>query len=823
MRRALLPTVAFLLLLPAACRTHAPVETRAVPAPAAPAAPDTPSVAAAASAASGEARETTLAARLARLCDALEAQRVEMHVPGMALAVVQDDEIVLARGFGLADLAEGRPATADTVFAAGSTTKAFTAALAATLVDEGRLAWDAPITRYLPYFTLELETDEADAELTLADLLSHRSGFTRMSLAWASGEVPREEVLRTAARAEPWAAFRAGFHYNNVMFLAAGEALGVAAGTTWDELLRERILGPLEMTSTTLSIDAAQRDPRLAQGYVWDAERARFDPVPMRRLDGIAPAGAINSTANDMAQWVRLMLARGERDGRRIVAPERFAELWSPHVTVAGPVTYGLGWFLREWDGRELVEHGGNIDGFSAQVGLLPEEGVGFVLLCNVSSTPLQQLSLDMVWEHLVGVPPSAAGGDAAEVDYAPYLGRYQATFGAQQDALLTVQVNANGALALDVPGQMVYALKAPDAEGRWSFALTDTIAVSFHEVEDGRANVLVLHQGGLDVEAPREGWRYPVEVPLAELERYLGRYAVPGEDEQLEVVVRNNHLAVDVPGQLAIELHPPGADGVRVARIADRIRATFHEEDGRVTAMTFEDGDRRFECPRLEPEELLPDAEALHALRRSVERAARLAELGPIRVRARVRAAQSGVQGTLTQLVDGPERARTEMDFGRFGGMTSVLNAEGAFEENTLAPPRALSSAAQAQARHDHPFALWGDWRTAFPGERIVRRGAVDGRETLEVHLRDGDLPVAILDVDAATGDVLRWREPQLVPELGELPTTTRFADFREVAGLRVPYRFVISNEATGRMVVEVETFEVGVDVPEGAFRSPR
>jgi CubicO group peptidase (beta-lactamase class C family) len=188
--------------------------------------------------------EPTLEQRLEKLTEDLERARVDAHVPGLSIAVVKDGEVILARGLGLADVEGERAAEAATIYAIGSTTKAFTATLIGTLVDEGTLGWDDPVTRFLPWFDLQVKSDDPEATCTLRDLLSHRHGFTRMGLLWSSGDVPRETILRTAAKAEPFSAFRKEFHYCNVAFLAAGVAAGEAAGSTWDELMVERLIEP---------------------------------------------------------------------------------------------------------------------------------------------------------------------------------------------------------------------------------------------------------------------------------------------------------------------------------------------------------------------------------------------------------------------------------------------------------------------------------------------------------------------------------------------------------------------------------------------------
>ena len=197
--------------------------------------------------------EPTLEERLARLTEELEIQRQELHIPGMAMAVVQGDELIYSHGFGSADLESSRAVTPETLFAIGSSTKAFTASLIGMLVDEGKMSWDDPVTKFLPYFELKIDTDDAEAMVTIRDLLSHRTGFTRMGMLWAGGAVSREEILRTATLAEPWSPFRDKFYYNNVAFLAAGMASSVAAGSSWDDLQAERLLTPLAMKSSSSS------------------------------------------------------------------------------------------------------------------------------------------------------------------------------------------------------------------------------------------------------------------------------------------------------------------------------------------------------------------------------------------------------------------------------------------------------------------------------------------------------------------------------------------------------------------------------------------
>ncbi|MBU0755712.1 MAG: serine hydrolase, partial [Planctomycetes bacterium] len=458
--------------------------------------------------------------RFDRLAAQLEEKRIELHIPGMALAVVRDDEVVLARGFGMADLENAVPVTAGTLFAVGSTTKAFTATLIGMLADEGLMDWDDPVTRYLPGFKLPVDSEDKNAQVVIRDLLSHRTGFTRMTMLFANGAVPGDEILNTATNAKPWSPFRRNFHYNNVMFLAAGTAAARAAGKDWSALIAERILEPLGMDETQTDMAALMTDPRLSKGYEWDEALGDYKIVPHRPLGNIAPAGAINSTALDMARWVRFLLNHGVVDGKRLISRKNLEETWKEQIRISGDAGYGLGWIAHSWNGLSVLSHGGNIDGFAAEVALLPDADLGFVLLMNVTASLMQQISVNMVWEALLGEVEETE----ESLDYSPYLGNYIANFGQFVDREYEVIVK-DGRLAVDVPNQRIYKLKNPDEQGRWFFALTDQIAVSFVRNEEGEVVAMKQYQSGMELELPRAGVEIPPEVPLERIRKYLGNY----------------------------------------------------------------------------------------------------------------------------------------------------------------------------------------------------------------------------------------------------------------------------------------------------------
>ena len=232
----------------------------------------------------------TLAERLDRLAAEFDRNRIDLHVPGAVLAIVRGEDVIFARGFGVADVEKKTPVTPETPFFIGSTTKAFTATLVGMLVDEGRMQWDDPVEKYLPEFKLKVQSKDPNDRATLRDVLSHRTGFTRMGLLEINRGLSSDEILRRASSAEALAPFRQRFLYNNEHYLAAGSAAGVAAGTSWHALVKARILAPLGMTATRTSVREAWNDPRTARGYRWDEAGQTVRPVTFETMGSTSTA-----------------------------------------------------------------------------------------------------------------------------------------------------------------------------------------------------------------------------------------------------------------------------------------------------------------------------------------------------------------------------------------------------------------------------------------------------------------------------------------------------------------------------------------------------
>ncbi len=344
----------------------------------------------------------------------------EFDVPGMAVAVVKDGQVVLARGYGVRRAGEPAPVDADTLFGIASNTKAFTCAALSILVEEGKLAWDDPVTKHLPEF--QMYDPWVSREVTVRDLVTHRAGLGLGGgdlMWWPPTTFTRREIVRGIRFVKPASSFRSRYAYNNVMFVAAGEVVGAAAGTSWDDFVRDRILAPLGMSRTTTRVAASTFD--LAAPHL-EVKGVVAPVVPMDFANAGAAAG-VGSSAADMSRWLAMLLecGRGKEApaGRTcILRPESIRRLWSAQTAQGTPdppagleptranfAAYGLGFGLRDYRGRKIVSHSGGLPGYVSHVALVPEERLGLVILTNQEETGAFEAVKYRVFDEYLGAP----------------------------------------------------------------------------------------------------------------------------------------------------------------------------------------------------------------------------------------------------------------------------------------------------------------------------------------------------------------------------------------------------------------------------------
>jgi CubicO group peptidase (beta-lactamase class C family) len=357
---------------------------------------------------SGKKTDKTLAALDKLFASSLTA----FNVPGMAVAIVQNDEVIFSKGYGVANVSTNEPVTDETVFAIASNSKAYTAAALATLVDQGKLKWDDKVRKYLPEF--ELYDPYVSNELTVRDLLCHRSGLATFSgdVMWYGSSHSRAEVLRRARYLEPVSGFRAQFGYQNILFLAAGEIIPAVTGKSWDEYIAKQFFSPLGMTRTSTSI---LNLPGNGVAAPHNEVKGKLVPIPWVNWDNIGPAGSINSSVKDHARWIRLQLGKGTLEGREYWKAARTDEMWENNTPVRVSNWqrhhmpsrhfngYGLGWQLMEYRGEKVVSHGGGYDGFISQTVMVPGKNLGFVILTNSNNSLPSCLMFEVLDAYLGG------------------------------------------------------------------------------------------------------------------------------------------------------------------------------------------------------------------------------------------------------------------------------------------------------------------------------------------------------------------------------------------------------------------------------------
>jgi CubicO group peptidase (beta-lactamase class C family) len=324
----------------------------------------------------------------------------EFEVPGLAVAVVKDGKVALAKGYGVRKIGEPAPVDEQTLFGIASNTKAFTAAALAILVDEGKLSWDDPVTKHLPGF--QMYDPYVTREMTVRDLLTHRSG-----LGLGAGDLmffppttfTREEIVARLRYIKPATSFRSRYAYDNVLYLVAGQVVAAVSGKSWDDFIKERIFAPLGMTASNTSV----KDLRPGGNFVSPHQKVegRLQPVPYMNIDNTAPAGAINSNVAEMAKWMIVQLDEGaihsgQNGNRRLFSQRQSREMWLAQTPIpAGNpppqlsalrsnfTAYGLGWGLNDYRGYKVVSHSGGLAGMVSRVRLIPDLKLGIVALTN--------------------------------------------------------------------------------------------------------------------------------------------------------------------------------------------------------------------------------------------------------------------------------------------------------------------------------------------------------------------------------------------------------------------------------------------------------
>lgn len=332
--------------------------------------------------------------------------------PGMAIAIVKNDKVVFAKGYGKLDINKPDKIDENTVFVIASNSKAFLAASLAILVDEGKIKWEDKVRKYLPDF--ELYDQWVSNEMTIRDLLVHRNGLDTFSgdLLWYETTYSAEDILKRLKHLKPVSSFRTQFGYQNVMFVAGGEVVKKVSGKPWTTFVKERILDPLNMDRTTTTTRTLPEN----SAFPHNESGGKLRVLHRGNVDGAAAAAGLNSSVTDISKWIRLQLGRGTFEGKKILSSSLIWEMWQPYMYMpiseraakANPTRQfsgvGMGWFTYNYHGKKIINHSGGLDGMLSYTVLIPEDDLGFVVLTN-SEFPVYSVMMNKITDIFTGAP----------------------------------------------------------------------------------------------------------------------------------------------------------------------------------------------------------------------------------------------------------------------------------------------------------------------------------------------------------------------------------------------------------------------------------
>jgi CubicO group peptidase (beta-lactamase class C family) len=336
------------------------------------------------------------------------------HVPGVAVAIVRGDDVIYLSGHGVRSVEDRAEVTSKTLFPIASCTKSFTTTAMALLVDEGKMSWDDPPRKYVPYF--RLCDPLVDRDVTLRDLVTHRTGLLDHRLLWYRSPLTQEERIRRFGLLPLDKPFRTEFHYQSTMFTVAGLAVAQASGMSWADFVQKRLLDPLDMKATYFTTTAIAKIADKASPHRLDADK-KPQLMELYPMEVPEPAGSIQSSASDLSKWLRFQLNNKMVDGKPLVSAGSLETTHTAQIVIpldavdriqfpaTHQMSYGMGWVIQDHFGHKLLQHGGAIDGFRCHFTLVPKAHLGIVLLCNLSNTRMNIALSNSLLEILLGLP----------------------------------------------------------------------------------------------------------------------------------------------------------------------------------------------------------------------------------------------------------------------------------------------------------------------------------------------------------------------------------------------------------------------------------
>ncbi len=568
--------------------------------------------------------EVAVADALDGFAEFVDDARKAHDVAGLAVAIVKDGKTIFAQGFGVADVDTGRPVTEHSLFAIGSSTKAFTALTLAMLLAEGKHSWESPVRAVLPEF--DLADRVAAAQCTLRDLAAHRSGLPRHDLVWYLAPVDRADLLRKLPHLPLSQPVRDRFQYCNHGYAVLGAAVERLGGRTWEEEVRARLLAPLGMERTRFGVEDLAGVEDVASAHT--EKKGKLTVIPRRAIGGMGPAGCIESSAHDMARWVAFQVGKGKLDGKVLcdgpllrVTHTPITALGLPESAERGVISagYALGWFVEAYRGHLHIQHGGAIDGFIAHVGFYPFDGIGVVALANRDDTGLPALIDFALADRLLGLERTDQIGKAAQRRRAAKAAESAAKVEPAATHGETKPAHELAAYAGEFahPGYGVAKVSVDGDHLRVAFARLDTALTHIHYETFGLADqddsplralkLLFVTGVGGEVDALSVALEPAVDAIVFKRQgeaalktaEYLRRFAGSYEGvAAVRVEIAEGSLRLTVPGQPVYTLVPTRKDAFVFAE-PKGFAARFEGEGEQAEALILEQPNGRFRLLR--------------------------------------------------------------------------------------------------------------------------------------------------------------------------------------------------------------------------------
>lgn len=761
-------------------------------------------------------------AALAKIEEKTEARRTALGIPGMSLAIVKDGKVIYAKGLGLKDFENKVSVTADTQFAIGSATKAFAALSVLMTQDEGKLSLDASPKTVLPYF--KMADPDTDKNMTIRDLLTHSSGLNRTDLAMITGKLTRQELIRVAGEAKPIGKLHEKFGYQNVMYAAAGETVAVAQKQPWEEFVPARIFAPLGMTNSNMSIGEMEKAKDKSFGYVYNFDTKETRKLPYRPIDDVAPAGSINSSANDMAKWLQFILSGGVTpDGKRLVTEASFAEWMKPQMKVdpAGSMNYALGWFVQKWKGKTLVQHGGNIDGFNAMVATIPEEKIGFVMLTNVSGSSLGGELFDIVFSNLLESGATTEPVAAADVASEKEAGKYN--FAA---AGFDLEVKwADGKLTTTVPGQPVYTLEKVSARRYKLGGAPDGFFITFKDKE------LLLEQPQGNYTLPRVGADAAKPTSPAAAKELIGKWAGALNGRILEIKEADGNVTANIDGQPPYTLTERAKDEFNMSPLPDSFWVKVKRgPDGKVNGFTSMQPQGNVDFVPADTKKIAITVDELHAK----TLAASGGEANWKNITSRVTVSdvdleQQGVKGKSTTWSKAPNKTATETEMFAIGKKIAIgweyFDGTTGEEAYSFVPAEKLTGKRLADVSLSSDMYAMLDWKTKYKSVEVERMAKCGEDEECYVVAFTPLNGTKFYEYYSTKTFLMKRREGTISSSTSDvqLPYTTKFEDYRNIDGVMIPFKTVSNTASNGDVVTIVSSVRHNVAIEDKKFGSKK